>query len=149
MKTLTKTLSLTIVFFFLISAKFYGQSWAEYGPDSISYEKGIKIPGQNIGNRHLLSLEDFNKFSKLVSNDDNSEILVKSYSLIAFGKDKGLITMKCTGNEVDPIFKVMLKDQPFLGYRIVFYDIIFDKINKINPDESKKNLTTAFILEIN
>jgi hypothetical protein len=149
MKTLTKTLALTSVFLLMISVVSFAQSWAEYGPDSISYEKTIKIPGQNIGNRHMLSSDEFNKFSKLESNDNNSEIIVKSYSIMAFGKDKGLIMMKRTGSEVDHTIKDILKDEPFLGYRIIFYDVIYDKINMLKPEESKKDLTTVFILEIN
>jgi hypothetical protein len=149
MKTLTKTLALTSVFLLMISVVSFAQSWAEYGPDSISYEKTIKIPGQNIGNRHMLSSDEFNKFSKLESNDNNTEIIVKSYSIMAFGKDKGLIMMKRTGSEVDHTIKDILKDEPFLGYRIIFYDVIYDKINMLKPEESKKDLTTVFILEIN
>jgi hypothetical protein len=149
MKTLTKPLALTSVFLLMISVVSFAQSWAEYGPDSISYEKTIKIPGQNIGNRHMLSSDEFNKFSKLESNDNNSEIIVKSYSIMAFGKDKGLIMMKRTGSEVDHTIKDILKDEPFLGYRIIFYDVIYDKINMLKPEESKKDLTTVFILEIN
>jgi hypothetical protein len=137
------------VFLSMISLMSNAQSWADYGSDSISYEKTIKIPGKNIGNRHVLSLGDFNKFTKIESNDNNSEIVVKSYSLMAFGKDKGFVMMKRTGNEVDNMIKSLLKDEPFLGYRIVFYDVIYDKINKNKPEESKRDLTTAFILEIN
>jgi hypothetical protein len=149
MKPITKTLALTPVFLLMISVVSFAQSWADYGPDSISYEKTIKIPGQNIGNRHMLSLDEFNKFTKLESNDTNSEIMVKSYSIMAFGKDKGLIMMKRTGSEVDHTIKDILKDEPFLGYRIIFYDVIYDKINILKPEESKKDLTTVFILEIN
>jgi hypothetical protein len=134
--------------FLSISFVTYAQSWVEYGADSISYEKGFKIPGENIGNRHVLSMEEFNKFDKLEPNNVNYDYKVKSYSVMAFGLDKGFIVKKCTGNVIDNGLKRLMKDEPFLGYRIIFYDIVYDKIDKQKAEESKKDLKSVFIIEI-
>jgi len=134
--------------FLSISFVSYAQSWAEYGADSISYEKAFKIPGKNIGNRHVLTMDDFNKFDKLEPNNVNYDYKVKSYSVMAFGLDKGFIVKKCTGNVIDNGLKRLMKDEPFLGYRIIFYDIVYDKIDKQKAEESKKDLKSVFIVEI-
>jgi len=126
----------------------YSQSWAVYGADSISYEKNFKIPGKNIGNRHVLTMDEFNKFDKLEPNDVNYDYKVKTYSVMAFGIDKGFIAKKCTGNLIENTLKRLLKDEPFLGYRIIFYDIVYDKIDKQKAEESKKDLKSVFIIEV-
>jgi len=134
--------------FLSISFVSYAQSWAEYGADSISYEKAFKIPGKNVGNRHVLTMAEFNKFDKLEPNNVNYNYTVKSYSVMAFGLDKGFIVKKCTGNEIDNGLKRLMKDEPFLGYRIIFYDILYDKVDKQKAEESKKDLKSVFIIEI-
>jgi len=70
------------------------------------------------------------------------------YSIMAFGIDKGFIAKKCTGNLIDNTLKRLFKDEPFLGYRIIFYDIIYDKIDKQKAEESKKDLKSVFIIEL-
>lgn len=148
LNTLSGARLLMIIALLSFSVVTYSQPWVKYGSDSISYEKSLKIPGQNIGNRHVLTIDEFNKFSKIESIDVNTDLIVKSYSLMAFGKDKGFVMAKRKGNEVDNMVKRLMKDEPYLGYRIIFYDIIYDKINKQKPGESQKDLNTAFILEI-
>ena len=135
-------------FFLIVSIATYAQSWASYGADFISYEKNFKIPGINIGNRHVLSMEEFKRFDKLEPINVNYDFKIKSYAIMAFGAEKGFISKKCTGCMIDNGLKRLLIDEPFLGYRIIFYDIVYDKIDKQKATESKKDLKSVFIIEI-
>jgi hypothetical protein len=135
--------------FFSISLSNYAQDdWTQYS-DSLKYlgnESVLKIPGVLTGNRYILSINDFLKLDKLDTKLDN--ISVKSFSIMTLGLHKGLIIKKCTGNEVDKTIKSLIKDQPFLGYRIIIYDIVYDKIDFKELSSNKLDATGAFILEI-